>query len=426
MEEHKRNCKDKGTEICRQQDKGLRKGLRDESGKNIIENQRVYLKEATITIDVAEVQNGGVEDIIKSIVEKVGEGKILAVRPKQHGLYEVTLEKEELCDELLNGLEIKGIKCETKKLQDREYVVSFMHLPVYLEDTAILDKLEGWRVIPTSQIRRRYYPRTDIEDGTRFVKVKFPREVASLPYSTRFETAEGTQHFRIIHSQQVKTCRLCMSPQHILKDCPEFTCHKCEEQGHYARDCTAVKCPDCFKTMNKCECWMNTGEEEEEEEDEEEEEEEEQEENGQILKEAIETKERSEREEQQEAAMEEERENDKELASENEGQKSEENESIDKVVWTPADRVTNTKDKFTASESSQNMEMTYGIGVGSDLEDQKSGKDLGRLVRRRTLKVKPNLESSKKRIVKREIKKNVNRFEVLRILEEEKEEEEES
>ncbi len=33
------------------------------------------------------------EDIIKAIAEKVGEGKILAVRPKQHGLYEVTLEK---------------------------------------------------------------------------------------------------------------------------------------------------------------------------------------------------------------------------------------------------------------------------------------------------------------------------------------------
>ncbi|KAI2647484.1 hypothetical protein H4Q32_025692 [Labeo rohita] len=341
MEGHKGKDKDTATETGRQHDKGPGKGLQAENGKNTMEIRRVYLKEATITIDVAEVQNGGVQDVIKAIEEKVGEGKILAVRPKQHGLYEVTLENEELCEELLDGLEIKGIKCETKKLQDREYVVSFMHLPAYLED--ILDKLEGWRVIPTSQIRRRYYPGTNIEDGTRFVKVKFPREVASLPYSTRFGTAEGMQHFRIIHSQQVKTCRLCMSPHHILKDCPEFTCYKCEEQGHFARDCTAVKCPDCFKILNKCECWMNDGEEEED--------------RGQMLKEAMETKAASEAEEQQEVAIEEEKGNGKEPVNTNEGEKSVEKESFEEGVWTPADIATNTMDKHNAAENSQNMDM---------------------------------------------------------------------
>lgn len=88
------------------------------------------------------------------------------------------------CVYLLDGLEIKGAKCEVKKLQEREYIVSFMHLPVYLEDSNIMDKLEGWGVTPTSRIRRRYYPGT----GKR---VKFPNEVVSLPDSTRFETAEG-------------------------------------------------------------------------------------------------------------------------------------------------------------------------------------------------------------------------------------------
>lgn len=412
MDGHKGKEKDTEAETGRQQDKGPEKGLRAENGNNLMETRRVYLKEATITIDVAEVQNGGAEDIIKAIAEKVGEGKILAVRPKQHGLYEVTLEKEELCDELLNGLEIKGIKCETKKLQDREYVVSFMHLPVYLEDMDILDKLEGWRVIPTSQIRRRYYPGTFIEDGTRFLKVKFPREVASLPYSTRFETAEGTQHFRIIHSRQVKTCRLCMSPQHILKDCPEFRCYKCEEQGHFARDCTAVKCPDCFKILNKCECWMNREEEEEEEE------EEEQEESGQMLKEARETKSISETEEQQEAVIEEKRTNGKEQVDINEGEKSEEEKSNEERVWTSSDIDANTMDTHNVAENSQNMDMTNEIEGEGELEEQKKDKDLGRLVRRRPLKVKPNLESSRKRFVRKEVKKNVNRFDVLRNLEE--------
>lgn len=191
--------------------------------------------------------------------------KILAVRPKTNKQYEVTFETEEDCDELLNGLQIKGKTCDVKKLQDREYVVSFMHLPVYLEDEAIIAKLEGWGVTPTTEIRRRFYPGTEIEDGTRFLKVKFPKEVASLPYSFKFETAEGLQYFRIIHSRQVKTCRLCISPEHILKDCPEFKCFKCNEQGHFARDCTAIECPECGKPLNKCECWTEGDEEETEE-----------------------------------------------------------------------------------------------------------------------------------------------------------------
>lgn len=246
-------------------DQGKGQRRREQMGENRMENKRIYAKEATVTVDMGDVSDGRAEDLIKVIAEKVGVWKMLAVRPKQNGLYEVTLTNEETCDELVDGLEIKGVKCEVKKLQEREYAVSFMHLPAYLEDGDILDKLKGWGVTPTSRIRRRYYPGTEIEDGTRFVRVKFPKEVVSLPYSTRFETAEGTQHFRIIHNRQVKTCRLCMNPEHVMRDCPKFQCYKCEQQGHFARDCKVVKCPDCQEILDKCECWMGgEGEEEEE------------------------------------------------------------------------------------------------------------------------------------------------------------------
>ncbi|KAI2645376.1 hypothetical protein H4Q32_028893 [Labeo rohita] len=53
------------------------------------------------------------------------------------------------------------------------------------------------------------------------------------------ETAEGPQYFR------VKTCWLCMSLDHLVKDCPDFRCYKCEQRGHFAKDCNVVKCPDC-------------------------------------------------------------------------------------------------------------------------------------------------------------------------------------
>lgn len=131
-----------------------------------------------------------------------------------------------------------------------------MHLPAYIDDQDILEKLEAWGVTPSSSIKRRTYPGTEISDGTRYVKAKFPKEVTSLPYSSKFETAEGTQYFRIIHDGQVKTCRLCMDPGHVLKDCPEFKCYQCEEQGHFARSYNAVRCPECIKVLVRCECWM--------------------------------------------------------------------------------------------------------------------------------------------------------------------------
>lgn len=235
---------------------GTGKGLRD---GNVMEQRRTnpkknYLKEATVTVDICNV-NARAEDIIKVIAEKIGRGNILAVRPKQNKEYEVTLENVEDVELLVDGLKIKEILCEVKRLQNRDYVVSFMHMPAYIDDQVIVDKLEGWGVTPISEIKRRVYPGTTVEDGTRFVKSRFPEEVVSLPYSTRLETAEGLQYFRVMHSHQIKTCRLCMSPEHVLKDCPDFKCYKCEERGHFARDCNAVKCPDCKKVLIKCECW---------------------------------------------------------------------------------------------------------------------------------------------------------------------------
>ncbi|KAK5928664.1 hypothetical protein CgunFtcFv8_013712 [Champsocephalus gunnari] len=81
------------------------------------------------------------------------------------------------------------------------------------------------------------WPGTDVVDGTRFLRVEFNKEVQSLPYSTRFETLEGPEYFRVIHDKPVPVCRMCLRPGHLYKECPQFRCHKCAKQGHYARDC---------------------------------------------------------------------------------------------------------------------------------------------------------------------------------------------
>lgn len=233
--------------------------IRQRAGNENVRNkalERKYLKEATLIVNVENVKDVRAEDVINAVTEQCGHGKILALRPRQGREYELTMEKEEECEKLLEGLKIKGTDCEVKNLHSRDYVVSFLHLPVYLENSKIIEKLEGWGVEPITKIKRRCYPGTDIEDGTRFLRVRFPKEVASLPYSTRLETAEGQQHFRVMHSQQVKTCRLCMSPDHMLKDCPNFKCYKCGERGHFARERSAVRCPECEEILDKCECWM--------------------------------------------------------------------------------------------------------------------------------------------------------------------------
>ncbi len=103
------------------QGKGQRRREHNEANKN--ESKRKYAKEATVTVDMGEVNDGKAEDLIKAIAGKVGVCMILAVRPKQNRLYEVTLTNEETCDDLMDGLEIKGVKCDVKKLQEREYVV---------------------------------------------------------------------------------------------------------------------------------------------------------------------------------------------------------------------------------------------------------------------------------------------------------------
>ncbi|KAL0152233.1 hypothetical protein M9458_051956 [Cirrhinus mrigala] len=116
-------------------DTGLEKRLQARNGNN--------QEEVTVIVNVENVIEVRAEDIIKAVTEQCGHGKILALKPRQGKEYELTMEKEETCDKLIDGLRIKGVDCEVKNLQNRDYVVSFMHLPVYLDDKEILEKIGG-------------------------------------------------------------------------------------------------------------------------------------------------------------------------------------------------------------------------------------------------------------------------------------------
>lgn len=258
------NGKDPGTaggeEMVIDQD-AMDNGLREINGLNKEcdvqksgEKKVEYLKEATVVMDIIGNKGIKVEDIIRAVTKKIGNGKLLALRPKNTLEYELTLTCADACEDLINGVEIKGQLCGVRRLELKECVVSFIHLPAYVEDGKIEDKLKLWGVTPITKIRRRLYPGTDIADGTRYVKIRFPKEVTSLPYSAKFETSDGERYFRVIHDGQIKLCRMCMQPGHIFKDCPDFKCFDCAEQGHFARDCKADKCLDCNKVFMKCVC----------------------------------------------------------------------------------------------------------------------------------------------------------------------------
>nr|AAI54031.1 Zgc:171886 protein [Danio rerio] len=376
-------------------------------------SEKKYKKEATVILNVDKIKEVRVLDIINAITEKCGHGKILAIRPRQEKEYEITFETEETCDKLLDGLKIKGENCEVKSLQNRDYVVSFMHLPAYLEDQIILDKLESWGVFPISDFKRRLYPGTEIEDGTRFIKARFPKEVISLPYSTKLETAEGMQYFRVLHSNQVKTCRLCMSPDHMVKDCPDFKCYKCEERGHFAKNCDTVKCPDCLKYINKCECWMEEEEEEEVE--------------NQVSGQMHEGNRENESNEGEKTTAQVQQTTTDEITDEEvtKGKKRKETdiqqtEQEEDLVWTPMDITPSFKSILDATENEVLKEQTKETERETEKHEVETEKDnFEKRQTRRSAKAFSKMETTRKKVFKKGQLKSHNRYEFLRSLGEE-------
>ncbi len=164
-------------------------------------------------------------------------GRVLCCRAKQAKRWELTMSSRKGKERLMDGIKIKGSRIIASEVVRDTRVVSFLNLPLYVTDEQIVEKLLSWGVEPVSAIRRKKWPGTEVYDGTRFLKVKFPDSVSSLPYSTKFETLEGLEYFRVLHDQQVRVCRLCLQPGHILRECPEFFCFRCRKQGHYVREC---------------------------------------------------------------------------------------------------------------------------------------------------------------------------------------------
>lgn len=214
-----------------------------------------FEKDLTVAVEIAGEERITMMELLRGIKEVCG--LVCGCRFKDPKRYEVTMSSLRGKEKLVDGFKIRGCNIMAKDLSMDEMVVSFLNLPVYIPDGAIVQRLTAWGVEAASPVKRRFWPGTRIADGTRFLKVKFNDTVRSLPYSARFETMEGMEYFRVIHDRQVKVCRLCIQPGHVLRDCPDFACYKCGKQGHYARECDSRGdrgCAGCGRDDGQCVC----------------------------------------------------------------------------------------------------------------------------------------------------------------------------
>ena len=240
---------------------GQRDNETDKGRNNVTEKQINYERNLTVQIELNGEEAVTTMELMKCIRDLCG--GLIACRLTGNRKYEITMTNPTGKNRLMDGFKIGTTSVIAKELSNDELVVSFLGLPAYITDEDIVEKLHGWGVSAVSPIKRRMWPGTRIADGTRFVKVKFNNTVQSLPYSARFNTATGQEHFRVIHDRQVKVCRMCIQPGHILRECPEFMCHKCGVQGHYARECVKIirRCELCHNNHENCVCHNSEDEE---------------------------------------------------------------------------------------------------------------------------------------------------------------------
>lgn len=221
------------------------------------EDTRVFGKDCTVILNVGDNKRIKATDVMRDMDSKYGKGSVYACVPKSGDCFEVTMASKIIAEKLSVGVLIADKNCECGLLFSDIMVVSFMHLPAYITDAEIKLKLASYGIALKSKIKRRYYRGTRCADGTRYVKVEFPPHIKSLNYLMKFDTVYGPQMFRVKHNNQTKVCSLCLSDEHLMKQCPDFKCFRCGVQGHAKYTCDAERCQRCKRYPVNCKCQAN-------------------------------------------------------------------------------------------------------------------------------------------------------------------------
>lgn len=238
----------------RNSNNGISRNMSSKGNQAYVTGKKQYSKDCTVRIEGIQTQNVKNITVIESIEEVTGLNTVLAVVQNDALSYDVTLDSKEDAVKLLNGIEINRCDYNCSLIFSDTTVVSFMKLPSFIEDDEIRDKLRQKGILIKSPIYRRAIPGTQVADGTRFVKCKFPPGFVALPWTMGFEIGTTMKYYRVVHNNQTKVCSLCLSPDHIQRDCPHYVCDGCGNHGHSVRKCRAKKCDGCKNLPLKCVC----------------------------------------------------------------------------------------------------------------------------------------------------------------------------
>jgi hypothetical protein len=216
-------------------------------------DSRVYSQESTVTVNLSDNGQLTASSVINSIEESCGAGAVFACVPKPGNMYEVTMADRSSVQIVLDGVQVNDCTLVCREVVQTSMVVSFMHLSAYVLDEEISQKLLDLKVELLDDIKRHYYKGTQVADGTRYVRIRLPTNVKSLPYSMKFYNGKSYEFAKVLHNNQIRVCSECLSDDHLYKQCPLFTCHRCGGQGHTRRQCKATLCPKCREFDCVCE-----------------------------------------------------------------------------------------------------------------------------------------------------------------------------
>jgi len=225
---------------------------------------RTCKKECAIIVEVGDNRKVSAYTMITSLEKE--DYDILAVIPQGTNSYEITLGSDREAKRLANeGIVGEDIIYDCRLLFNDSTVVSFFELPAYISDEDLKIKLRNKGIELLGPVIKNCYKGTDVYNGTRHVRCKFPPNYASLPYSMKFETVQGPKYYKVKHNNQCKICFHCDSPDHVLKDCPNVQCYRCNGHGHTSKTCPepprygqrTPKCDICNLDRDICDCFKD-------------------------------------------------------------------------------------------------------------------------------------------------------------------------
>lgn len=110
------------------------------TGQNTRRESVLYGKELTVEVEVDGTANVSMMDLLKEVKKECG--IVMGCRVRGDRIFELTMKDESAKAKLMDGLRVKNAAVHAKDIINNEMVVSFINLPVYIEDLKILSKLE--------------------------------------------------------------------------------------------------------------------------------------------------------------------------------------------------------------------------------------------------------------------------------------------